>query len=354
WIQSGRASWAWWSGYLDNTNDTPEKLKKYIDFAHDMSWEYSLIDAGWDYRKGFDLKEMADYAKKRDVKLLIWYNSGGPINKVDARPRDKMFDPDIRREEMKRISELGISGIKIDFFCSDKQDFMKLYNDILKDAAEFKLLVNFHGCTVPRGWSRTYPNLIGMESVIGEEGYIYHSHYENGAPLHCTILPFTRNVVGPMDYTPVAFSVQQVPHRTSYGFELALSVVFETGITHFADQVEMYKKQPEGVLQFLKDVPSAWNETKFLLGYPGRDVVVARENDNDWYVGGINGEDKTKEMSVDFSFLDQGATYNATIVADGADNKSFNIYKKIVNSKSLETIRVLPIGGFSIQIKKTK
>lgn len=354
WIKSGRASWAWWSGYLDHTNDTPEKLKKYIDFAHEMSWEYSLIDAGWDHRKGFDLKEMADYAKSRNVKLLLWYNSGGPINQVDAGPRDKMFDSKIRRAEMKRIAELGISGVKIDFFSSDKQDFMKLYNDILKDAAEFKLLVNFHGCTVPRGWSRTYPNLIGMESVIGEEGYIYHAHYENGAPLHCTILPFTRNVVGPMDYTPVAFSEQQVPHRTSYGFELALSVVFETGIIHFADQVEMYKRQPAGVLQFLKDVPSAWDDTRFLSGYPGDDVVVARQKGADWYVGGINGEDMNKQITVDFAFLDPGESYNATIIADGENNKSFKIYNKTVSNKSSEKIDVQPIGGFSIQLMLKK
>ncbi|MGQ8336225.1 glycoside hydrolase family 97 catalytic domain-containing protein [Sunxiuqinia sp. A32] len=352
WIKSGRASWAWWSGYLDNTNDTPEKLRKYIDFAHEMSWEYSLIDAGWDYRKGFDLKEMAEYARSRNVKLLLWYNSGGPINRVNAGPRDKMFDPEIRREEMKRIAALGISGVKIDFFSSDKQDFMRLYNDILKDAAEFKLLVNFHGCTVPRGWSRTYPNLIAMESVIGEEGYIYHSHYENGAPLHCTILPFTRNVVGPMDYTPVAFSVQQVPHKTSYGFELALSVVFETGIIHFADQVEMYKRQPAGVLQFLKDVPAAWDDTRLLSGYPGDDVVLARQKGGDWYIGGINGEDINKKIEVDFGFLDGGENYVATIIADGEDNKSFNISTKSVSNESVETIDVLPIGGFSIQLKR--
>lgn len=351
WIHAGRASWAWWSGYLDHTCDTPERLKKYIDFAHEMSWEYSLIDAGWDYRKGFDLKEMVDYAKSRNVKLLMWYNSGGPINRVDAGPRDKMFDPEIRRQEMKRISDLGISGVKIDFFGSDKQDFMKLYNDILKDAAKFKLLVNFHGCTIPRGWSRTYPNLIGMESVIGEEGYIYHPHYENGAPLHCTILPFTRNVVGPMDYTPVAFSVQQVPHRTSYGFELALSVVFETGIIHFADQVEMYKTQPTPVLQFMRDIPSSWDDTRFLSGYPGRDVVVARQKGDDWYVGGINGEDYKKEISVDFGFLDPGEKYQVTVIKDGTDSKSFDIYTKEVSASSKEIISVLPIGGFSIQIK---
>lgn len=352
WIQPGRASWAWWSGYLDGTNDTPEKLMKYIDFAKEMSWEYSLIDAGWDNRKGFDLKALADYARQKEVKLLIWYNSGGPINRVDAGPRDRMFDPEIRRQEMKRIAGLGIRGIKIDFFGSDKQDFMKLYNDILKDAAEFKLLVDFHGCTIPRGWSRTYPNLISMESVVGEEGYIYHADYEEGAPLHCTILPFTRNVIGPMDYTPVAFSVQQVPHRTSYGFELALSVVFESGIQHFADKVEVYRNQPVSVINFLKAVPAAWDDTKFLSGYPGDEVVIARQKDGNWFVGGINGENQTKELVIDFSILDPGIDYEAVIISDGADNKSFTTEVKTVSSQSKEQIKVLPVGGFVIQAKK--
>ena len=352
WIHSGRASWAWWSGYLDGTSDTPEKLKKYIDFAQDMSWEYSLIDAGWDHRKGFDLKELADYAKNKGVKLLIWYNSGGPINRVDAGPRDRMFDAAIRRKEMKRIADIGIKGIKIDFFGSDKQDFMKLYQDILKDAVEFKLLVDFHGCTIPRGWSRTYPNLISMESVVGEEGYIYHADYEKGAPLHCSILPFTRNVVGPMDYTPVAFSVQQVPHRTSYGFELALSVVFESGIQHFADKAEVYYKQPKSVIEFLKDVPAAWDDIKLVSGYPGDDVVIARRKGDSWYVGGINGEDKKKDMEIDFSFLDPDVEYNAVIISDGKDNKSFSTTVKLISNISKEYVRVLPIGGFVMQINQ--
>jgi len=354
WIQAGRASWAWWSGYLDGTSDTPEKLKKYIDFAQEMSWEYSLIDAGWDYRKGFDLEEMARYADSKGVKLLLWYNSGGPINHVDAGPRDKMFDREIRRNEMKRIAALGIKGVKIDFFGSDKQAFMQLYHDILEDAAEFKLLVNFHGCTIPRGWSRTYPNMISYESVKGEEGYIYHADYEEKAPVHCAILPFTRNVVGSMDYTPVAFSVQQVPHRTSYGFELALSVVFESGIQHFPDQVEVYRKLPKPVNAFLRSLPTAWDDTKLVSGYPGRDVVIARQKGESWYMGGINAEDNEKELEVSLDFLNPGVNYNATLITDGADKKNFTITTKSLTSQSKERVKVLPIGGFVMEIAPVK
>ncbi len=352
WIKPGRASWGWWSGYLDGSNDTPEKLKKFIDFSQEMGWEYSLIDAGWDSRKGFDLEEMAKYANEKGVDLLLWYNSGGPINQVNAGPRDKMYDPEIRKQEMKRISDLGIKGIKVDFFSSDKQEFIRLYHGIMEDAARYKLLINFHGCTLPRGWSRTYPNLISMESVIGEEGYIYHSHYEKGAPLHCSILPFTRNVVGPMDYTPVGFSVQQVPHRTSYGFELALAVVFESGIQHFADHVDMYRKQPHAVIEFLSVVPAAWDETRFISGYPGDEVVIGRQNGDDWYVGGINGEDAGKTIELEFDFLDSGETYEATIIKDGENNQSFITETKIISSGSKEAIEVLPVGGFVVKLKK--
>lgn len=351
WVKPGRASWGWWSGYLDGTSDTPEKLRRFIDFAQTMGWEYSLVDAGWDHRKGLDLEKLAAYAEKRGVGLLLWYNSGGPINKVNAGPRDRMFDPEIRQKEMKRISELGIKGIKVDFFASDKQDFIELYLGILEDAAKYKLLVNFHGCTIPRGWARTYPNMITYESVKGSEGYIYHADFEENAPLHNTILPYTRNVVGSMDYTPVAFSVQQVPHRTSYGHELALSVVFESGILHFPDKPEVYLGLPEEVTGFLKQVPAAWDDTQLVAGYPGDDVVIAREKNSEWYVGGINGEEKIKEIDVDFSFLDEG-TYEALIITDGENNTSFSSETRIVSNKSKMKVKVLPIGGFVMKISK--
>lgn len=353
WIRPGRASWGWWSGYLkERSTDTPEKLRNFIDFAQTMGWEYSLVDAGWDTRKGLNIEELADYAEKRNVKLLLWYNSGGPINRVNAGPRDKMFEPEIRRAEMKRISEMGIRGVKIDFFASDKQDFMKLYLDILKDAADYGLLVNFHGCTVPRGWARTYPNLISYESVKGSEGYIYHADFEQNAPMHNSILPFTRNVVGSMDYTPVAFSVQQVPHRTSYGHELALSVVFESGIQHFPDTPEMYGSQPAEVQGFLKSIPAAWDDTRFVTGYPGKEVVIARKKGDHWFVGGINAEENGKNVELTFDFLDEGVEYVATLIADGETNTSFAIDQLSVGKHSDESVRMAPIGGFVMKITK--
>lgn len=374
WVRPGRASWAWWSGYLDRSTDTPEKLKKFIDLAQTMGWEYSLIDAGWNSRKGVDLAEITHYAAKRGVKLLLWYNSGGPINKVNAGPRDFMYFPEMRDKEMKRIADLGISGIKIDFFCSDKQEYIQLYHDILRDAARYKLLVNFHGATMPRGWQRTYPHLISVEAVKGEEAYIYHRDFEIKAPVHNTILPYTRNVTGSMDYTVGAFSTQQVPHITTYSHELALTVVFESAIQHFADTPEMYQSLPAEVRHFLSEVPAAWDETVFLSGYPGQEVVIARRNGNTWYIGGINAENKEKIIEVDLRPIidpvkmlqaDQhkvsrrphsenspitASPAKRLIISDGFNNKDFSSDQKSIVPGAIEKIKVLPYGGFVIKV----
>lgn len=352
WIKPGRASWAWWSGYLDGTSDTPEKLRRFIDFAHEMGWEYSLVDAGWNSRKGLEMEELVKYAADRDVDLLLWYNAGGPINRVDAGPRDRMFDPELRRQEMNRISKMGIKGIKVDFFSSDKQDYIKLYRNILRDAVEYKLLVNFHGTTLPRGWSRTYPNMMTYESVKGAEAYIYHADFEKYAPIHNATLPYTRNVVGSMDYTPVAFSEQQVPHKTSYGHELALSVVFESGIQHFPDTPNKYLSQPSYVIDFLKALPSVWDETKYLSGFPGKDILIARKDVDSWYVGFINGEDFEKEVKVKFDFIDPSSEYEASIIMDGASNKQFSVDRRILTGNHTQLIKTLPYGGFVIQLNK--
>ena len=353
WIKPGRSSWAWWSGYLDKSNDTPEKLKKFIDFAQKMNWEYSLIDAGWESREGLNTAEIIQYANAKKVDLLLWYNSGGPTNKVDAGPRDLMFDAELRQKEMKRIVDLGYKGIKIDFFGSDKQELIKLYIDILKDAAQHKLLVNFHGCTLPRGWSRTYPHLIALEAVKGSEGYIYHPDFEDEAPLHNTVLPFTRNVVGPMDYTPTAFSFQQFRHKTTFAHELALSVVFEAGIQHYPDTPESYLSLPIEVQNFMKQLPAAWHQTKLLSGYPAKEVVIARKNQSDWFVGGINGENTIKETTVDFSFLED-ENYEVLIIGDGENTSSFSVSKNQVTKKSKMKIKISPFGGFVMKINKIK
>jgi hypothetical protein len=258
WIKPGKASWSWWSDH-DSPQDYNE-LIPFIDMAAEMGWEYSLVDANWNRMKNGDLKKVVDYANEKGVGILVWYNSGGPHNRVTEQPRDAMFLEKRRREEFKKLNEWGVKGVKVDFFQSDKPNIIKLYHEILKDAEEFEILCNFHGCTIPRGWRRTYPHMLTLEGVRGAESYSFDPRYPDAAPWHNTILPFTRNVIGPMDYTPVTFSDQTYPHITTYGHELALSVVFESGITHFADKVDAYLLSPEFVKNFLKELPVIWDQ----------------------------------------------------------------------------------------------
>ncbi|RPH68391.1 glycoside hydrolase family 97 protein, partial [bacterium] len=260
WVKPGRASWSWWSE--PSSPKDYSALKRFVDLSAEMGWEYSLVDANWDLMKGGNVEQLTRYANSKNVGILLWYNSGGPHNVVTERPRDLMNDPVKRREEFKRIAALGVKGVKVDFFQSDKPQMMKLYLDILRDAADHNIFVVFHGCTVPKGWNRTWPNLISMEAVRGAENYQFDSLYPEKAVWHNTILPFTRNVVGSMDYTPVAFTNQKYPHQTTRGYEMALSIVFESGVLHFADRVEAYQALPEKPKEFLKNIPVTWDETR--------------------------------------------------------------------------------------------
>ncbi len=349
WIKPGRASWSWWSDGPSSKNYN--KLIDFIDFAAEMGWEYSLVDANWQEIGEEKIRELVSYANEKSVGVLFWYNSGGAHNKVTEEPRDRMQERSIRREEFKFLHDIGAKGIKVDFFHSDKQDRIQQYLGILEDAEDFQLMVNYHGCTLPRGWSRTYPHLMSMESVKGMECYKFDKNYPEGAPWHNTILPFTRNVVGPMDYTPVAFSDARHPHLTSYAHELALSVVYESGWVHFADGVESYRNMPEEVRDFLKTVPAAWDEIEFLSGYPGKYAVLARQSKGEWYVGGINGETTARTVNIDLSFLDEGA-FNMLLIKDGETSKEFSTESRPVQSGQSLEIVMPAYGGFVARFSK--
>jgi hypothetical protein len=339
WIEPGSASWSWWS-----ESDSPRdfnRLKEYIDFTHDFGWDYFLVDANWNDMEGGDLEQLAEYAVQRDVGLLVWYNSGGPHNVVTEQPRDKMHIDSIRRAEFEWLASIGVRGVKVDFFQSDKQEIITQYIDILRDAAEYNILVNFHGCTMPRGWSKTWPNLLTLESVRGAEAYRFDRTYPDYASVHNTILPFTRNVIGPMDYTPVTYSNSNYPHNTSYAHETALAVIFESGIQHFADQLESYENQPDPVKEFLQEVPVVWDETKFIEGYPGDYVVMARRKGDDWYVAGINGLDQEMTLELDLSFTGKNSL---KLIRDGEDRKSY-VFDE-VSSGSTIRINLSGQGGF--------
>ncbi len=350
WIKPGRASWSWWSDWPSSKNY--QSLKKFVDFAAQMGWEYSLVDANWDLMEGGNIEQLVKYANSKNVGILMWYNSGGANNNVTERPRDIMSDPAKRKEEFKKLAAWGVKGVKVDFFQSDKPIIIKEYLDILKDAADNKILVNFHGCTLPKGWNRTWPNLISMEAIRGAESYGFDSLYPQKAVWHNTIIPFTRNVVGSMDYTPVTFSNQKFAHQTTFGHELALSVVFESGIVHLADKVEAYNALPQEPKNFLKNLPVAWDSTLFLSGTPGTDCVMARRSGGKWYIGGINGTNEEKQWEIDLSRI--GVGFVASVITDGKANMEFLSTKTELKVGDKLKVKVLPFGGFVATLEEAK
>lgn len=350
WVKPGRSSWSWWSDHPSSRDFV--KLKNYVDLAKDMGWEYSLVDANWNVMRGGNIEDLVKYAKSKNIGLSLWYNSGGPHTEVTEQPRDIMYDAVKRKAEFKKLHEWGVKAVKVDFFNSDKQHLIQLYQGILKDAAEQKIMVVFHGCTVPRGWARTYPNLVSMEAVRGAEQYGWDPKYAANAPAHNIILAFTRNVVGSMDFTPVTFSSYPCcKHATTNAYELALSVLFESGIQHFADSDSSYRSQSHAVKNFLRIVPNAWDDIKFLDGYPGKLAMIARRKGSEWYVAGVNGEAIPKTLNPNISFLSNG-NYHVTILKDGSsadDIQEQNITYKTGDKLS---INVLPNGGFVMRIRK--
>lgn len=319
WIKPGAVSWIYWAN--NHGSKDYKKVVEYIDLASEMGWPYVLIDWEWDaMSNGGNVVDAVNYAKSKGIKPLLWYNSG--TSWLDPTPNDRLLTPQKRAEEFSWLNKLGVYGIKVDFFAGDQQDMMKYYIDILEDAGKYRLMVNFHGATVPRGWTRTYPNLMSVEGVYGAEWYNNRPVLTNKAAGHNTTLPFTRNVIGPMDYTPVTFSDSQHPHITSHGHELALSVVFESGLQHFADSPVSYNSLPSEPKEFLKKVPVSWDDTKLIDGYPGDNVIIARKKENLWYIGGLNGKDEPRTLNVKFNFIGKGK-YNLELIKDGDDSKSF-------------------------------
>jgi hypothetical protein len=345
-IKPGKAAWHWLR-YGDKSA-TLAYANRYLDFAANMKWEYTLIDANWDQSIGYE--KMAAFVKEaaaQNVDVLLWYNSNGPWNDVALTPKDKMHDPTVRRQEFARLRDMGVKGVKIDFFGGDKQATMKLYLDILKDGADYGIMVNCHGATIPRGWQRTYPNLITMEAVRGMEACTFDQADADKEPQHCCVLPFTRNAIGSMDFTPMVFhpKIRGATLVTTPAFELALSVVFESGIQHFGLSPEEYDGMPDYVVSYLQNVPTVWDETRLVDGYPGQFVVMARRSGDRWYIGGINGAGQPKEVALDLSFLTKDAT--AALIIDGPDR---TFIKTTLDNAAVQkpTLKMPTNGGFVI------
>lgn len=344
WIRPGRVAWSWWSDPPSPQDGAKQRL--FIDFAAEMGWEYVLVDANWTIMDHGTIHDVLRHAQAKGVGVLLWYNSGGPHNVVTEKPRDSLTYREVRRFELDLLRKWGVKGVKVDFFQSDKQDIMALYRGILEDAAEHRILVNFHGCTLPRGWERTFPNLMSMEAIRGAECYIFDEQFPRRAPVQNTITPFTRNVVGPMDYTPVAFSDNRYPHLTTCAHELALGVLFESGWVHFADKPEAYLGLPTEPKELLKQLPVTWDDIRFVDGYPGQFVVLARRKGETWYVAGVNGRNQPRELRVcPGSWLAAGAR-QLTLIADGNEARSFGVATRPFQSGEEFAVRLLPHGGF--------
>lgn len=343
WIKPGRASWSWWSD--PPSTQSYETLLSYIDFTANMGWEYMLIDAGWHKMHSKQLDCIINYANDKNVGIWLWYHSGAGRTGEELSIWNLMSDSKARKKELNRLQTLGVKGIKVDFFDTDKQPAIKLCKEILKDAAEYHLMVNFHGATLPRGWERTYPHLLTVEAVKGAE-CLTNQRACNMAPVHNTTLPFTRNVVGSMDYTPVTFSNrvykgEEAINVTTQVHQLALAVLFESGIQHFADNKDIYAHLQPPIKKFLEEIPVVWDETRFVSGFPGQFVVMARRKGSKWYIGGINGLNKEKEVSLDFSFIPHNCRANL-FMDSKRNNRAIVKYVKLVGQKAI----MLPYGGF--------
>lgn len=343
WIIPGPVSWIYWAN--NHGSKDYKKVVEYVNLAKNMGWPYVLIDWEWDsMTNGGNVEDAVKYAKSKGIKPLLWYNSG-TTDWAGATPFDRIKTSEKRIKEFDWLNKIGVYGVKVDFFAGDQQDMIKLYLDILNDAAQYHLMVDFHGATIPRGWSRTYPNLMTVEAVYGAEWYNNRDILTNKAAVHNTTLPFTRNVIGSMDYTPVTFSNSQHPHITTYGHELALSVVFESALQHFADRPEAYYSLPDPSRAFLQKVPTAWDETKLIDGYPGDHVVIARRRGNKWYIGGLNGLDSATVLAFDLDFIKQKKV-KVSLIQDGENDKSFKTDTKWLVKGQKIKINCLPRGGF--------
>ena len=341
--QPGKASWSW--PLLGDEQTKYDVQKRFIDYAAEMGWRYCLIDGHWDTQIGYEkVRELIDYARGKGVRILLWYNSAGDWNTSPQTPRNLMLTRESRVREFERLKAMGVAGLKVDFFGGDGQSVVNYYLDIMEDAAPYGFLLNFHGATLPRGWQRTYPHLMTVEAIRGLEFVTFFQKDADEEPAHAAMLPFTRNVFDPMDFTPVVLDrLPRTQRRTSSGFELALSVLFTSGIQHYAETPEGMAKAPVYVREFLKGVPSVWDETKFLDGHPGSFAVLARRGAGRWYVAGINAEAAGKKLMLDLRGL--GIRGSGMLIADGGDLSFRREAVRLALDMRLE-VTLPPQGGF--------
>ncbi|MCU4675256.1 glycoside hydrolase family 97 protein [Catenovulum sp. 2E275] len=343
----GRATWSW-IVWQDNSINYDDQIK-FIDLAAELNFEYVLIDNWWDKNIGRErMEKLVQYAAAKNVAVILWYNSNGWWNDAPQTPQDIMNNATARKNEMAWLQKIGVKGLKVDFFAGDKQATMKLYEDILSDANDYGLGITFHGCTLPRGWEVMYPNFVTSEAVLASENLVFNQSSLDQHAFNATILPFTRNPVAAMDFAPVFLNhkLSQTQEKgtirsTTDAFELATSILYQSPIQHFGLTPNNLNEQPEYVLDFIRKVPSVWDETKFIAGEPGKFAVLARRKGNNWYVAAVNGEKKAKTIQIELPML---ANQSLTLLADNKD-KTAKQQKLTIPANGKVKLNLLAEGG---------
>lgn len=333
WIETGKAAWAWWSHPDDHS---PQIYNEFTDLSAEFGFKYTLFDAGWEKanREG----KIIDHAIAKGVQPLVWGYSS------------EYFNPERRKARFKQLAEMGVKGVKIDFWCSDRQEVMAALQGVFEDAAKEHLLVNLHGTTAPRGWHRTWPHYMTAEAILGTESYFYEPRFPEKAAEQNTVLPFTRNVAGPADYTPFALTIRRFPRVNTAVHELAMAMIYTSGIIHFADSKEVFESLPVEVKDLLKEMPATWDKTEYLVADPGKAVVLSRQKGALNYIVGINGTNNKMPVSLDLKKLGKGFS-KFRLISEGKDQlMEFDIKTNAVASNWSYTL--VPKGGFIIQFIK--
>jgi len=343
----GRSTWSWllWQDGSINFEDQ----KKYIDLSATMGYELVLIDNWWDTRIGREkMEELAQYAAAKGVGISLWYNSNGFWSDAPQGPKNRMNTTVARKKEMAWLQRIGVKGIKVDFFGGDKQETMQLYEDILSDANDYGLAVIFHGCTLPRGWERMYPNFAGSEAVLASENLIFTQHANDQEAYNATLHPFIRNSVASMDFGPVLLNKRLnrnndggTMRRTTETFQLATAVIFQTPVQNFGITPNNLQDYPSFVIDFMRNIPTLWDETLFIDGYPGRYVVLARRHADQWYVAAINAEKERREIEVTLPML---AGKNILQYSDKKE-RSPQLNRLAMRKDGTITLTIEPDGG---------
>lgn len=351
--QPGRSTWSWilWQDASCNYKDQ----QTFIDLAAAMGYEYILIDALWDKQIGYEnMPSLITYAQSKGVDVLLWYNSNGNWNDAPQGPKHCLDSAPARQKEMAWMKTLGVKGIKVDFFGGDKQATMKLYEDILTDANQYGIAVVFHGCTLPRGWERMYPNHMSSEAALVSENLVFGQYHADKEAQRSTLYPFIRNAVSAMDFGGVFFNkhfskdgVSGTLRKTTDAFQIATSVLYQSGIQHFGITPNNLTEQPEFILDFMKKVPTVWDETRFIDGYPGKYCVVARRYGNQWYIAATNAIGQPMKLNLSLLWL---TNQQVSIIHDN-EVRTAGLSQGTVNKKGILTIEMQPMGGAMIYTK---